>query len=73
MGRYIIRRTGAAITTLIAASIIIFSFIHLIPGDPVYVMLGDGATPDQVAALRNRLGLDEPVVMQYLTLSLIHI
>ena len=66
MGRYIIRRTGAAITTLIAASIVIFSFIHLIPGDPVYVMLGDGATPDQVAALRNRLGLDEPVVVQYL-------
>ncbi|WP_202687351.1 ABC transporter permease [Szabonella alba] len=66
MLRYVIRRTGAAIMTLIAASIVIFAFIHLIPGDPVYVMLGDGATPDQVAALRARLGLDEPVVLQYL-------
>ncbi|WP_226781197.1 ABC transporter permease [Oceaniglobus trochenteri] len=65
MGRYIIRRTGAAIATLIAASIVIFAFIHLIPGDPVYVMLGDGATPEQVAALRQRLGLDEPVIAQY--------
>ncbi|MDF0601211.1 ABC transporter permease [Psychromarinibacter sp. C21-152] len=66
MSRYVIRRTGAAIMTLIAASIVIFAFIHLIPGDPVYVMLGDGATPEQVAALRDRLGLDEPLVMQYL-------
>ncbi len=66
MGRYVIRRTGAAIATLIAASIVIFAFIHLIPGDPVYVMLGDGATPDQVAALRDKMGLDEPLVAQYL-------
>lgn len=66
MLRYVIRRTGAAILTLIAASIVIFGFIHLIPGDPVYVMLGDGATPEQVAALRTRLGLDEPLVLQYL-------
>lgn len=66
MGRYFIKRTGAAIITLIAASIIIFAFIHLIPGDPVYVMLGDGASPDQVADLRTRLGLDEPLVVQYL-------
>ncbi len=66
MGRYVLKRGGAAILTLIAASIVIFAFIHLIPGDPVYVMLGDGATPEQVAALRNRMGLDEPLVVQYL-------
>lgn len=66
MGRYFLKRTGAAIITLIAASIIIFGFIHLIPGDPVYVMLGDGATPEQVALLRRRMGLDEPLVVQYL-------
>lgn len=66
MGRYVLTRTGAAIATLIAASVIIFSFIHLIPGDPVYVMLGDAATPEQVAALRERMGLDEPLVVQYL-------
>ena len=62
---YVLRRTGAAIATLVAASVIIFAFIHLIPGDPVYVMLGDEATPEQVAALRNRLGLDEPIFVQY--------
>lgn len=62
---YVFKRTGAAIATLIAASVIIFFFIHLIPGDPIYVMLGDAATPQQVAALRDRLGLDAPLVLQY--------
>jgi peptide/nickel transport system permease protein len=60
------RRIGAAIITMMAASIIIFAFIHLIPGDPLYVLLGDGATPDQADALRTKLGLDQPVFVQYL-------
>lgn len=62
---YVLRRTGAAIATLVAASIVIFMFIHLIPGDPIYVLLGDEATPDQVEALRQRLGLNEPLYLQY--------
>ena len=52
--------------TLIAASIVIFAFIHLIPGDPIYVLLGDGATPEQVDALRTRMGLERPLAVQYL-------
>lgn len=63
---YVIKRTGAAAATLAAASVLIFIFIHLIPGDPIYVMLGDEATPDQVEALRVRLGLDRPLYIQYL-------
>jgi len=62
---YVLKRTGAAIATLVAASIVIFIFIHLIPGDPIYVMLGDEATPEQVEALRTRLGLDRPLYVQY--------
>ncbi|MGC9369925.1 MAG: ABC transporter permease [Paracoccaceae bacterium] len=62
---YVLKRTGAAIATLVAASIVIFIFIHLIPGDPIYVMLGDEATPEQVEALRTRLGLDRPLYLQY--------
>lgn len=62
---YVLKRTGAAIATLVAASIVIFIFIHLIPGDPIYVMLGDEATPEQVDALRSRLGLDRPLYVQY--------
>ena len=63
---YAMRRIGAAIITMMAASVIIFAFIHLIPGDPLYVLLGDGATPDQADALRAKLGLDQPIYVQYL-------
>src|SRR3569833_3188070 len=53
------------LVTLVAASVSIFGFIHLIPGDPIYVRLGDAATPDQVEAVRHTLGLDQPVLVQY--------
>ncbi|WP_246663009.1 ABC transporter permease [Pseudolabrys sp. FHR47] len=52
--------------TLWAASVIIFAFIHLIPGDPIYVLLGDTATPDQAERLRREMGLDDPIVVQYI-------
>jgi peptide/nickel transport system permease protein len=65
MWLYVLKRTGAAAATLVAASVIIFLFIHLIPGDPIYVLLGDEATPEQVEALRSRLGLDQSLVIQY--------
>ena len=52
--------------TLLAASVIIFAFIHVVPGDPIYVLLGDTATPDQIDALRHQLGLDQPIILQYL-------
>lgn len=65
MLNYVLKRTGAAIATLVAASIIIFIFIHLIPGDPIYVLLGDEATPADVERLRQTMGLDRPLVVQY--------
>ncbi|MBS0536037.1 MAG: ABC transporter permease [Proteobacteria bacterium] len=67
MWSYALKRAGAALVTLWAASVIIFAFIHVIPGDPIYVLLGDTATPDQIDRLRHELGLDEPIVLQYLT------
>jgi peptide/nickel transport system permease protein len=66
MWSYALHRTAAAAATLAAASVIIFFFIHFIPGDPLYVLLGDSATPDQVDALRSKFGLDQPIVVQYL-------
>jgi len=62
---YVLKRTGAAAATLAAASVIIFLLIHAIPGDPIYVLLGDEATPAQVEALRTRMGLDQPLLVQY--------
>ena len=65
MGSYALHRTASAAATLAAASVAIFFFIHLVPGDPLYVLLGDTATPDQVEALRSKFGLDQPIVIQY--------
>lgn len=51
--------------TLAAASFLVFLFIHLIPGDPAAILLGDAATPEAAAALSKELGLDEPLLKQY--------
>jgi len=53
------------IPSLLLASVIVFSFIHFIPGDPARVMLGDQATPEQVETLRETLGLNRPLYIQY--------
>jgi peptide/nickel transport system permease protein len=66
MWSYALKRGGATAVTLAAASVVIFAFIHLVPGDPIYVLLGDTATPDQVDALRRELALDQPIIVQYL-------
>ena len=66
MFHFILNRFIAMILTLAAASVLIFLFIHLIPGDPASIMLGDQATPEDVAQLRHEMGLDQPLVVQYL-------
>ena len=65
MWSYVLKRVMATLVTLFFASIIIFGFIHVIPGDPIYVMLGDMATPEQAEVLRHSLGLDQPILLQY--------
>ena len=65
MLRYLTRRIGVFLPTLLAASFLIFVFIRLIPGDPAAIMLGDQATPGEVAALRAAMGLEESLASQY--------
>lgn len=65
MIRYLIRRIGVFVPTLLASSFLIFAFIRLIPGDPAAVMLGDQATPEAVAAVRVEMGLDRSLAHQY--------
>lgn len=65
MARYLAHRLVATLPTLLVASFLIFMFVRLIPGDPAAVMLGDAATPDKVEQLRQELGLNEPLLIQY--------
>ncbi len=66
MGKYIVRRLLGAIPVLFGLSIILFCFVHLLPGDPATAILGQHATPERVAAMREYLGLDLPLWQQYL-------
>ena len=62
MKRFIAKRIISVIPVLIIVSIVIFSLIHLVPGDPATAMLGDLATEEDIAALRIRMGLDKPLI-----------
>jgi ABC-type dipeptide/oligopeptide/nickel transport system permease component len=62
----IVRRVLAFVPTLVGAASIVFLLLHLVPGDPVDLMLGESAAPAAREELRQRFGLDEPVSQQYL-------
>ncbi|MBI4529923.1 MAG: ABC transporter permease [Candidatus Latescibacteria bacterium] len=61
---FILQRLALLIPTLFGIVIIVFLMIHLIPGDPAQVMLGERASPESVAALRAEMGLDRPLYIQ---------
>ena len=65
MHRYLVRRLLLTIPVLLGVATLVFSLIHFIPGDPAQAMLGEGAAPEDVAQLRERLGLDRPILVQY--------
>jgi peptide/nickel transport system permease protein len=65
MFRYIVQRVLFMLPVALLVSIVTFMLIHLIPGDPAQVLLGEAATPQTVAALRHQLGLDKPLPQQF--------
>lgn len=65
MVSFIVRRLLQVIPVLLGVSIIVFFMVRLIPGDPAQLLLGQQATQEQVAALREQLGLNEPIITQY--------
>jgi len=65
MLRYLYRRIGSLLATLLVASLIVFVVIEVVPGDPASYMLGMNAQPDTVAALRSELGLDQSKPLRY--------
>jgi ABC-type dipeptide/oligopeptide/nickel transport system permease component len=65
MARYLIKRFLLTLPALWLVLTLVFLMIHIVPGDPVEQMLGEGAAPGQVVQLRHLLGLDLPLHLQY--------
>ena len=62
---FVARRVLAVVPVLFVVAVIVFAILRAVPGDPAAVIAGDSATPEQVAALREKLGLEKPVVTQF--------
>lgn len=64
MGSFVVKRVIATIPVLLVVGLVVFTILHLIPGDPAAIILGPEATIDQIEALRSQLGLDRPWIEQ---------
>lgn len=67
MAPYLLKRLISLVLSLMAASVVIFLVLQIVPGDPASFMLGMNAQPETVEALRQQMGLNEPVFWRYLT------
>jgi glutathione transport system permease protein len=65
MMAFLIRRLGLAVITLFAVLTLVFILVRIVPGDPAQVILGDQASREAIEALHQRLGLDQPILVQY--------
>jgi peptide/nickel transport system permease protein len=66
MLRFILLRLLALIPLLLIVSLLVFSLVLLIPGDPAYLLAGEDATPEEVDAIREEMGLNQPLLVRYL-------
>lgn len=65
MRKYVGKRLLSLIPTIVIVSVVIFLLVHLTPGDPAAMMLGEDATQEDIALLHEKLGLDDPIAVQY--------
>lgn len=65
MGRYILKRLFNVIPVLLGITLLVFILLHLIPGDPAQILAGERSTPETVEAIREQLGLNQPLPVQY--------
>ncbi|WP_416799278.1 ABC transporter permease [Ciceribacter azotifigens] len=70
MVSFLVKRLGFALFTLFSVLTLVFLIVRVLPGDPALVILGDQASVESIAALHHRLGLDRPVIVQYLQFML---
>jgi peptide/nickel transport system permease protein len=66
MGRYILRRIGQGLFTVLLVVSVVFILIRLAPGDPAFALAGQTATSEQLDQVRHQFGLDQPLALQYL-------
>ncbi len=62
---YILRRLAATVPVMLIVAVMVFLMLRLTPGDPAAIIAGDNANAEQVALIRNRLGLDQPILTQF--------
>ena len=62
---FVAKRLALAVPTLLAVLTLVFFLVRIVPGDPALVVLGDQASPDALRQMRERLGLDRPLIQQY--------
>jgi len=67
MRQYTIRRFLELIPVILSVTVIVFLLLHLIPGDPAEILAGEEATIEDIRAIRSQLGLDKPLIVQYIT------
>lgn len=67
MSGFIVRRLAESVLVIFLATLVVFFVVRLIPGDPATLIAGDDASTEDVNEIRERLGLNDPVVVQYLT------
>ncbi|MGD8703027.1 MAG: ABC transporter permease [Desulfosarcina sp.] len=65
MTAYLLKKTAALVLLLFLVSLVVFAVLFVLPGDPAQIILGMNASPESLAALRTRLGLDQPFLVQY--------
>ena len=69
MVAFIARRLGSTVVVMAIVGVFVFLLLHLSPGDPAAIIAGDNASPEQVAGIRRRLGLEDPLLVQFLRWS----
>lgn len=67
MTTYLLKRLGTGLLTLLFASVVVFAMLEIVPGDPARLMLGMNATDEAINALREQMGLNQPVIARYLS------
>ena len=65
MGAYIVRRICSTIVVMLIVGVCVFLLLHIAPGDPAAIIAGDNTSPANIDAIRRRLGLDDPMIVQF--------